>query len=90
VTCHDFVDLLMEYLSGELAEPVRTEFDAHLAECPTCVAYLDTYQKTIQLTKAVLVDPEERVPAEVPEELVKAILGSRVKGTWPAGGLGAR
>jgi anti-sigma factor RsiW len=79
VTCRDFVDFLSEYFSGELAEAERAEFDAHLAECPTCVAYLDTYRRTIQLIRVARDHPEE-VPDEVPEELVKAILAARAKG----------
>jgi anti-sigma factor (TIGR02949 family) len=77
VTCRDFVDFLSEYFSGELVDAQRTEFEAHLAECPTCVAYLDTYRKTIQLIKTVCAQPEARVPDEVPEQLVNAILAAR-------------
>jgi anti-sigma factor RsiW len=80
VTCRDFVDFLIEYFSGELAEAERTEFEGHLAECPACVTYLDTYRKTIQLLKAVYVHPEDPVPDEVPEDLVRAILAARSKG----------
>jgi anti-sigma factor RsiW len=80
VTCRDFVDFLSEYFSGELAAAECAEFDAHLAECPTCVVYLDSYRKTIQLIRMARDHPEERVPDEVPEELVKAILAARAKG----------
>ncbi|HEV3081722.1 MAG TPA: zf-HC2 domain-containing protein [Gemmataceae bacterium] len=79
MTCRDFVDFLSEYFSGDLADAERSEF-AHLAECPTCVAYLDTYRKTIQLIEVARDHPEEHVPDEVPEELVKAILAARAKG----------
>jgi anti-sigma factor RsiW len=75
VTCRDFVDFLSEYFSGDLADAERSEF-AHLAECPTCVAYLDTYRKTIQLIEVARDHPGEHVP----EELVKAILAARAKG----------
>jgi anti-sigma factor RsiW len=81
VTCRDFVAFLVEYFSGELALAERAEFEAHLAECPACVAYLDTYQKTIQLLKATSAHPEDPVPDEVPEQLVRAILAARAKGT---------
>ncbi len=80
MTCRDFVEFLSEYLSSELAAAERSEFQAHLAECPPCVAYLDTYQKTIQLGKAAYAHPEDRVPDEVPQELVRAILAARAKG----------
>jgi anti-sigma factor RsiW len=70
----------MEYTSGELAGLERAEFEAHLAECPECVAYLETYQKTIDLVKTAYADPPHRVPDQVPERLVQAVLAARTKG----------
>jgi hypothetical protein len=40
----------------------------------------DTYRKTIQLIRVARAHPEERVPDEVPAELVKAILAARAEG----------
>ena len=81
MTCRDFVEFLSEYFSGELTTTERAEFEAHLAECPECVAYLDTYRKTIQLSKPACAHPEDRVPDDVPEQLVRAILAARAKRT---------
>jgi anti-sigma factor RsiW len=80
VTCRDFVEFLSEYLSGELTAAECAEFEAHLAACPACVAYLDTFRKTILLGKTVCTDTEDRVPDEVPEQLVRVILAARTKG----------
>ncbi len=77
MTCRTFIDFLMEYLSGELPASQREEFDAHLAECVECVAYLKTYNETVTLGKAAFEDPDAAVPADVPEDLVKAILAAR-------------
>jgi anti-sigma factor RsiW len=71
----------MEYTSGELAGSERAEFVAHRAECPECIAYLDTYQKTIHLVKTAYAHPHHEVPDEVPEQLVRAVLAARTKGT---------
>jgi anti-sigma factor RsiW len=79
VTCRDFVEFLSEYLSGELAAAERAEFETHVAECPACVAYLESHRKTIKLLKAVFTRPEDQVPEEVPEQLVQAILAARAK-----------
>lgn len=76
MTCREFVEFLMEYLLGEVD---REKFDAHLAVCPACVNYLKTYQETVRMGKLVLADPDEKLPEEPPEELVKAILASRPK-----------
>jgi anti-sigma factor RsiW len=77
ITCRELIEFLWKYLSGELPEDERFEFDAHLAVCPACVAYLRTYQATIQLGKVAFEDADEAVLANVPEELVSAILNAR-------------
>jgi anti-sigma factor RsiW len=78
MNCREFTEFLHEYLSGNLAEAERVEFDKHLAECPWCVAYLDSYKKTIELEKAAFTaSADAPPPAEAPEELVKAILQAR-------------
>jgi hypothetical protein len=83
VICREVIEFLSEYLSGELTAAERAEFEAHLSECLECVAYLDTYQKTIQFGKAVYsyAHSEDRVSDEVPEELVRAVLAARTKRT---------
>jgi anti-sigma factor RsiW len=77
MTCRTFIEFLTEYLEGELSPAEKAEFEAHLAECPWCVAYLRTYQETVRLGKAALAEPETPVPPEVPEELIQAILAAR-------------
>lgn len=77
LTCRDFVLFLDEYLSGSLAEDRRALFNAHLAQCPSCVTYMKTYQAAVELGRAVLPGSEAPVPKEVPEELVQAILAAR-------------
>ena len=66
--------------SGDLAAGERAEFDKHLAECPWCVAYLDSYRKTIELEQAAFAAAEdELLPDDVPDELIQAILQARVR-----------
>ncbi len=77
MTCQEFIEFLMDYSDGRLPDAQRAKFDAHLAECPWCVNYLRTYQETVRLGKAALAPTNTAVPAEVPEELVKAILIAR-------------
>ena len=85
VTCREFADFLMDYLSGSLPAPERVTFEEHLGECPDCVAYLSTYRQTIELGKAACraADP---VPSEAPEELVRAILAARAPKSNPPKG----
>ena len=78
MNCREFTEFLHEYLFGNMSAEQRAEFDKHLAECPWCVAYLDSYRKTIQLEQAAFSAPEDAPPpADVAEELVQAILRAR-------------
>ena len=80
MTCRELIDFLGAYLGGELSEEVRLRFDEHLAACPECSAYLKTYRETVKLAQGAFQDPDDLVPADVPEDLVKAILAARRKG----------
>ena len=74
MTCQQLIEFIGRYRDNELAEDERTEFDRHLAICPSCVAYLKTYEQTVLLAKA---SADKPVPPDVPESLVKAILASK-------------
>jgi len=73
--CREFVEFLMEYLDGALADAERRVFEGHVERCPACVNYLETYRQTIQLGSVCASD--EDVPPDVPEELVQAIVSAR-------------
>jgi NMD protein affecting ribosome stability and mRNA decay len=76
ITCQQLIDFIAQYRDQELSSHERVEFERHLAVCPSCVAYLRTYEQTVLLAKASAGDP---VPEEIPEPLVKAILEARRK-----------
>jgi anti-sigma factor RsiW len=80
MTCRELTDFLGAYLDGELSDEVRRRFEEHLAACPECAAYLETYRGTVKLARDAFRDPDAPVPADVPEDLVKAILAARRKG----------
>ena len=78
MSCREFTEFLHDYLHGGLLAVVRAELDRHLAECPWCVAYLDSYQKTMRLARAAFPAAEEAPPPrDAPEELIQAILRAR-------------
>ena len=79
MTCRELSEFLMEYVSGELPPDQRQAFAEHLEACPECVTYLKSYEDTVKLGKAAFRSPNERVPDEVPEELVQAVLAARRK-----------
>jgi anti-sigma factor RsiW len=77
VTCREFTAFLADYLAGALPGSQREAFHAHLAGCPSCVAYMNTYQETIRLGRAAFLPSGPNLPEEVPEDLVQAILAAR-------------
>lgn len=52
LTCRQVIlDHLDDYLDGSLGPEVVGDFERHLAMCPPCVAYLNTYRRTRELTR---------------------------------------
>ncbi len=80
MTCKEFIEFLIDYVSGELPQSQQALFEEHLAVCQSCVAYLSNYRDTIELTKAALCGPDEPLPGDVPEDLVAAVLAARKAG----------
>jgi len=63
MTCKEVIlDYLADYLDKALSPEVLADFERHLADCPPCVAYLNTYKKTQDLTR-------QAIPQAMPEEL---------------------
>jgi anti-sigma factor RsiW len=77
ITCKQLLEFIGDYIGGELPAAERHELERHLAVCPPCVRYIDTYKETIRLGKAAFVAQHDSVPPEVPEDLVKAILAAK-------------
>jgi anti-sigma factor RsiW len=77
VTCRELFEFLLAYLEGEMPAEERAIFEEHLALCPPCLAYLETYQEAIELGRKVCRGEDDPPPEEVPEELVQAVLAVR-------------
>jgi anti-sigma factor RsiW len=69
---------MADYLAGELPANQRAAFDDHLVVCPNCRRYLRDYEDSITLGKAAF-DSAAELPADVPSELVTAILAARAR-----------
>jgi anti-sigma factor RsiW len=76
MNCRDFLEFVDDFLAGNLPESERAHFEQHLGECPHCVEYLASYRETVSLGTAAYA-PDSTVPADVPEDLIKAILSTR-------------
>ena len=72
MTCQEVIEqFLLDYVSRALPPEQEAAFDLHLAQCPSCVSYLRSYQQTVQLGGAL---GAEAPADEVPEALVQAVL----------------
>ena len=78
VTCREFADFMADYLDGRAARRgaigVRAPSEA-LPELPASTS--PDYAETVKLGKRAFDNDDAAVPADVPEELVKAILDAR-------------
>ncbi len=80
LTCKEFIEFLDDYVADSLAPEVRAEFERHLEICPPCVDYLNTYTTTIRLSQAGAALDAEKLPANVPDELIRAVLAAVAEG----------
>jgi len=60
--CREITDLLVDYMTGELDLETLAAFEEHLALCADCVAFLNTYKKTVQVTRSLRY---ESIPPEL-------------------------
>ncbi len=77
MTCREFADFIIDYVSGELPPDVLAAFERHLARCENCLTYLDGYTDTVKLGRRAFDDEDAAVPPDVPAALVLAILAAR-------------
>ncbi|MBX3407168.1 MAG: zf-HC2 domain-containing protein [Phycisphaeraceae bacterium] len=73
ITCREAIDFIMAYLDNELPLEQRHEFERHLSVCPSCVNYLDSYQRTVTLGR----ETHRGNTDDVPASLLKAIGAAR-------------
>ena len=66
VACVNGVELLMDYLEGELPAQDRVTLDAHLQDCARCVAFVKSYLATPGVLRAAT---QVEMPDEARESL---------------------
>ena len=77
MTCREFADFMMDYLSDQLSSESRAQFEHHASLCANCRKYLTSYEETVKLGKRAFEDEDSALPPDVPDELVQAILAAR-------------
>ena len=72
LTCQELVELVTSYVEGELPRRDRRRFEAHIAGCDGCTAYLEQMRETIRVTGRI--EPES-LPPPARDELLEAFRG---------------
>jgi anti-sigma factor RsiW len=67
VSCKTGVELLMDYLEGMVPDDVRAVLESHVAECPRCAAFVDSYLATPRILR-------DATAAAMPPELQRSLL----------------
>lgn len=75
--CRELAEFLMDYVSGDLPAERREHFEFHLSKCRNCHEYLAQYEMTIKSCKVACGEMSDELPANIPEDLVKAVLAAR-------------
>lgn len=74
--CKECVDLLGEYIEGNLPDDRAKALEDHLSLCPPCITFVRTYRATRKLCRAALA-------RDMPRELMHSLssfLGQHVPG----------
>jgi anti-sigma factor RsiW len=63
LTCQELVEVVTDYLEGDLPADRRLLFEEHIAWCDWCQTYVEQMRETIRLTGALReedIEPEAR------------------------------
>ncbi len=74
--CEDLVGIIIDYVEETMDPLLREEFERHMGDCESCLAFFKTYQKTRELIKETSCDD---IPQEV-QLRVKAFLKKNITG----------
>jgi anti-sigma factor RsiW len=69
LTCREMVELVTDYLEDRLAPAERARFEAHLALCEDCEAYLEQMRQTVHALGRL---PDDQASAPELDKLLEA------------------
>jgi len=76
--CRMLVELVTDWLEGELSEPTREELELHVATCAGCIAYVEQMRMTQKaLERLESIDVVEPMDADTRESLVAVFRARR-------------
>jgi anti-sigma factor RsiW len=77
LTCIEVVELVSDYLDGELDPHTHRRVEEHLALCPPCRVYVEQVRDTVRALRAL---PADELPEHAVAELESAFAAFRHRG----------
>jgi hypothetical protein len=85
MNCQDILELLLDYVGGDLVVETHRTVEIHLSGCNQCLTLVESYRHTIRFARAL---PRcEQLPAAV-EERLRKILTPHLEGLMDEDGQG--
>jgi anti-sigma factor RsiW len=78
VSCEELVNLLLDFVGGDLTPEQRKEIEQHLCDCPPCVQHVEEYRLTIRVTR--LLPKADPLPPAVEARLRAALAAEGERG----------
>lgn len=75
--CSGVFARLSEYLDGELSPELCAKMKEHIEDCAPCVEFVNSLQKTVDLTKSPAI--KDTAPEPITEECRNALLEAYTK-----------
>jgi predicted anti-sigma-YlaC factor YlaD len=69
ICCKECLDLLSDYMDGDLDPQISADLEEHFQDCPPCIAFLNTFKTSTKLCRDTLrqVDIPEAVQSKMKE-----------------------
>ena len=71
ICCKECLDLLYDYLEGNLSTKTTKLLEEHFEDCPPCIAFLNTYKATTKICRETL--NQEKIPEAIRDGLLKVL-----------------
>jgi len=73
--CHTYIDLMTEYMEGDLSAEERELWERHFADCEGCKQFFESFRSSVQLVNYLKTQP---APPQVRQRL-QNILDERLR-----------
>lgn len=69
ICCKECLELLSDYMDGELDPQISSSLDEHFQDCPPCIAFLNTFKTSTNICRETIrqVDLPEVVQIKLKE-----------------------